>query len=758
MRNNLPISQQEYLFSNDTLLVSYTDLEGNITRANEAFVEASGYDFAELLNQPHNLLRHPDVPAQVFADCWQTLQAGKPWSQIVKNRRKNGDHYWVNANASPIFNQGKIIGYMSVRTPATREQIQQTEAAYRAIAAGKMYLKEGRPVSIGTKLAYFSHTAPFMLSAMTLLFSLSTVMAQSSDTDTHTALAISITTTILAALVSIHVMHSIKKAARISQQLTDIASGNFQQTFNTFGNNVVGNLAKQAQILQVNLSAMLNDSREMQRRSQRLEKALCNIQSNVMVADQNRTIVYINPAARNLLKRLEPKLKTVITHFDADDLLGKNIDIFHKNPQHQAKLLHNLTETHTAQITIVDHPLQLVINPIFDGNEHLGSVIEWQDIYMEQKIRADLTHVLTENNKGHVEGRIATNGFDGFYLELANQLNTMFESTQTALNNYGIVMQALAQGDLTQRVNDRFEGLRGKVNGDMNQSLQTLAHTFADIQGNMQQLATHVLTLNDANQSSSQRTQQTVIALQDAVSIIEQMTLSIQSAANNTRLATDVAHQVRASANKGVSVVNESVDAMNEIESFSHKIEEITSLIDSIAFQTNLLALNAAVEAARAGEHGRGFAVVASEVRSLAGKSAEAAGDIKRLIDETVSKIRNGSAKVQSTAQVLSEIEHQASEVEALIENIATTSVEQAQSMRAVNDAVDSIDHATQIAATQAKSLAIMSHEMQNKVQDVQDAINEFKLPETIQRQLDAPTPTVALTNEQQTIALLPAP
>ena len=98
MRNNQPISQKEYPLANDALLVSYTDLQGNIVKANEAFVEASGYSWSELMGQPHNLLRHPDVPQQVFADLWATIQDGRPWAQIVKNRRKNGDHYWVSAN------------------------------------------------------------------------------------------------------------------------------------------------------------------------------------------------------------------------------------------------------------------------------------------------------------------------------------------------------------------------------------------------------------------------------------------------------------------------------------------------------------------------------------------------------------------------------------------------------------------------------------------------------------------------------------
>ncbi len=168
---------------------------------------------------------------------------------------------------------------------------------------------------------------------------------------------------------------------------------------------------------------------------------------------------------------------------------------------------------------------------------------------------------------------------------------------------------------------------------------------------------------------------------------------------------------------------------MNDIEAHSRKIEEITTLIDSIAFQTNLLALNAAVEAARAGEHGRGFAVVASEVRVLAGKSADAARDIKGLIDETVGKIRAGSQKVQSTATVLQQIETQAAEVEHLVEAIAHTAHEQTTAMNEIYRSVEDMDGMTQQSAAQAEELAAMSENMNHQVQDITQTLLAFKLP-----------------------------
>jgi aerotaxis receptor len=130
MRNNLPVTQQEFVIADGVTLVSTTDLQSRITYCNPNFVAVSGYSREELLGQPHNLVRHPDMPAEAFRDMWATLQRGYPWSALVKNRRKNGDHYWVMANATPVVQNGQPVGYMSVRTKPTREQIEQAEALY----------------------------------------------------------------------------------------------------------------------------------------------------------------------------------------------------------------------------------------------------------------------------------------------------------------------------------------------------------------------------------------------------------------------------------------------------------------------------------------------------------------------------------------------------------------------------------------------------------------------------------------------------
>lgn len=143
MKKNLPVTQKEYVIAEGVSLVSETDMQGNLVYANQAFIEVSGYSWEELQGQPHNMIRHPDVPEAVFADLWSTIKQGEPWHQYVKNRRKNGDHYWVEANIAPVRRDGKIVGYKSVRNPIEPELIPQVEKAYAALRSGKSLIRKG---------------------------------------------------------------------------------------------------------------------------------------------------------------------------------------------------------------------------------------------------------------------------------------------------------------------------------------------------------------------------------------------------------------------------------------------------------------------------------------------------------------------------------------------------------------------------------------------------------------------------------------
>lgn len=153
MRNNQPVTGREYPFPQGKTVISYTNLKGQITRANEAFIELSGFTKEELMGQPHNLVRHPDMPPEAFRDLWDTLKKGRPWSGLVKNRRKDGDHYWVRAYASPLADG---TGYVSVRVAASRQEVSSAEQLYAQMNRdGSIKLDEGQVVN-GNVLAKLS--------------------------------------------------------------------------------------------------------------------------------------------------------------------------------------------------------------------------------------------------------------------------------------------------------------------------------------------------------------------------------------------------------------------------------------------------------------------------------------------------------------------------------------------------------------------------------------------------------------------------
>ncbi|MYM33130.1 PAS domain-containing protein [Duganella sp. FT50W] len=152
MRVNTPVTQNEYIMEDGKTIVSTTDLQGNINYANPYFIEVSGFTEAELMGAPQNVVRHPDMPVEAFADLWSTIKNGMPWTGLVKNRCKNGDYYWVLANVTPVIENGKPVGYLSVRTKPTREQVREADGLYREIKNGNprgLRIVNGRAASTG---------------------------------------------------------------------------------------------------------------------------------------------------------------------------------------------------------------------------------------------------------------------------------------------------------------------------------------------------------------------------------------------------------------------------------------------------------------------------------------------------------------------------------------------------------------------------------------------------------------------------------
>jgi methyl-accepting chemotaxis protein len=289
--------------------------------------------------------------------------------------------------------------------------------------------------------------------------------------------------------------------------------------------------------------------------------------------------------------------------------------------------------------------------------------------------------------------------------------------------------QAIADMDLTGTPQNSYASDEtGKLLRALDQMRTALQNSLSQVRRVVDNVSTASVQIATGNKDLSARTEQTASNLEETASSMEELTSTVRQSADSARQANQLASSAAEVAQRGGQVVSQVVSTMDEINHSSRKIADIISVIDGIAFQTNILALNAAVEAARAGEQGRGFAVVASEVRSLAGRSAEAAKEIKSLIDASVSSVASGSQQVQEAGSTMNEIVASVSRVTDIIGEISAAASEQSQGISQVNVAVNQLDQMTQQNAALVEESTAAAESLQEQARLLAEAVSAFKL------------------------------
>lgn len=324
---------------------------------------------------------------------------------------------------------------------------------------------------------------------------------------------------------------------------------------------------------------------------------------------------------------------------------------------------------------------------IMDNTSHTMKVLNL--------IISDISEAMHKMQAGNFTARVNANA-KGQLLELKDNVNTSMTNLEKAIEDITAIVVAQSQGDLTNSITNPYQGQLDTLKQAINSSVSRLSEVVAQVLNVTHIVAGAADEVAKGSMDLSDRVQQQASALEETSATMDEMNSAVQGNSKNAQQASHVALEVKSRADEGAKVMQETIGAMNAIQESSHKISDIVNLIDGIAFQTNLLALNAAVEAARAGEHGRGFAVVAGEVRSLAQKSAEAAKDIKNLIEESVKRIDEGSQLATQSGEMLSQMNTEIESFSKMILDIAQASEEQAQGVNQVHSAIGQIDSVTQ--------------------------------------------------------------
>ena len=706
MRKNLPVTNIEYPIGDDVLIVSKTDTKGRIVYFNDQFVKASGFSEAELINQPHNIVRHPDMPPEAYEDLWNTLKEGKPWAGAVKNRRKNGDFYWVLASATPIWESGQVTGYMSIRSRLPADQRREAEQVYALLREGRAQawrVDAGviRRRSLSDHFAMFTRTLKARLTTLIAVQAIFVVIMGVIGllaTQNSNARMKSIYEDRAVPLAQLFEINDRSKEASI--MLYDAATnGRAGKSIEGVADKVLKNSEAISKVWAEYMATYLTPE----------EKGVAD---SYVISRKNYRENGIN-AGLPLLAAGKFDELAALQAGKAKELFGAVKADLDKLVAIQIKEAKFEYDSAQREYTIV---IGLVLGFLCMGLL-LGGMVGLQTIRAVTRPLGRLNATMNEIAQGRLNSRVIVERDD---------------ETGIALRNIQ-AMQSKLGFDIEER-RDRAriaDEEKSKALNAMAETVERETNTaVGEVSGQMERMASNAALMNDSAATVGTNSGSVAAAAEEALANAQTLT---HAASQLSISITEIANQVSSSRTLTIEAVSTSTKAQATIGKLSEaagKVGAVTSLISEIASQTNLLALNATIEAARAGEAGRGFAVVASEVKSLAEQTAKATSEIAQQISEIQEATRESVNSISAIGDVIRSVESVSSQIASAIEKqnavtleISRTVEESTQAAREVASQIVNVSNEAIETGRRAAEIRDGSAEIASKVDDLRETL-----------------------------------
>ena len=684
-------------------------VDGTVLTANQNFLRVMGYTLDELRGKHHGMFVTPAYrDSRDYREFWDRLRGGQYYSGECLRVAREGREVWLQASYNPVLDaEGKPYKVVKLATDIT-EQRRDAVAADRLRQALERTEANIMVSDENNDIVFANHAVLGMLAEAESdlrkdlpSFSAKAVVGRSIDqfhrNPAHQR-------EMLAALKDRHNARLSIGGRRLELVVNPILdkAGARIGTVVEWADRTAAHAAREKELA---LAA----------ENLRVRNALDKCSTNVMIADTDGNIVYLNESVQDTMLKAEADLRKVLPQFNARALLGANYDVFHRNPAHQRNMLAALRGTHRTQISVGGRTFALIANPIVDEQgQRVGSVVEWKDRTDEVTVEDEVAGIVDAASRGDFTRRIALEGKEGFFKLLGEGINKQLETSSVGLQEVVRVLSALARGDLTERIDNEYQGTFGELKQACNDTVDKLGRTISEVRTAADSLMGAAEQISSTAQSLSQASSEQASSVEETSASIEQMTASISQNTENAKVTDGMATKAAKEAAEGGDAVRATVAAMKQI---ADKI----GIIDDIAYQTNLLALNAAIEAARAGEHGKGFAVVAAEVRKLAERSQVAAQEIGQVAGSSVEL-------AEKAGKLLDDMVPNIRKTSDLVQEITAASEEQSSGVGQINSAVVQLSSTTQQNASSSEELAATAEEMSSQAEQLQQTMGFFRV------------------------------